>query len=70
MSLVMMVRQVSQFYKHYPRLLSVIIFLEKEVEKRPNLANWLTLGTKLVRQVSPWITLGMIFTQKVRQLRE
>ena len=45
------VRQVSQFYKHQSSVPSPVIFLGKESEKRPNLANWLTLGTKLVRTV-------------------
>ena len=30
---------VSQFSKHYPRLLSTIIFLEKEVQILPHLAH-------------------------------
>ena len=63
------VRTVSQFYKHRSRKF-LLFFSEKEFEKLPNLANWLTLGTKSVSQVSQWIILGTIFTQKVRQLRK
>jgi len=60
------VRTVSQFYKHRSRKI-LLFFSEKEFEKLPNLANWLTLGTKSVSQVSQWIILGTLICNRFNE---